>query len=140
MPLLEGTYRFAPALGPDGNRVRRDGSTTDWWLIIQCDRDVGRYLRRLHTLDAPYHPPIAEPLWGAHVSVVRGETPTNLEHWRDREGGTVTLTYEHSPQEQDGYVYLPVECAAALDYRELLGLTRDPRWPLHLTIGNRKGR
>lgn len=138
MPIISGTYEFAPALGPDGNRVRRDGSTTDWWLIIRFDRDLGRYLRHLYKLASPAQADIAEPLWGPHVSIVQGEKPVNLEYWKDRDGELVSIEYEQDPRETDGYIYLPVLCEPALDYRQRLGLPREPKWPLHLTIGNRK--
>jgi hypothetical protein len=36
------------------------------------------------------------------------------------------------------YVFFPVRCEAALEYRERLGLPRAPRYLLHLTIGNLK--
>ncbi len=45
---------------------------------------------------------------------------------------------EGPPQEIGDYVLYPVRCEAALDYRERLGLPREPRYPLHLTIGNLK--
>lgn len=138
MPTLSGIYVFAPALSPDGNRTRRDGTTTDWWLIIQFDREVGRYLRRLHEISSTNASQLSEPLWGPHVSVVRGEKPPHLESWRDRQGREVTLEYTQAPQETDGYIYFPVQCKEALNYRDLLGLPRQPQWPLHLTIGNRK--
>jgi len=138
MPRITGTYRFAPSLSSDGNKVRRDGTTTDWWLIIQCCRELGRYQRELYKRDCPSAGYLSEPLWGAHVSIVQNEVPPIIEHWRDLEGEQLTLEYLQSPQESDGYVYLPVHCAEALDYRERLGLCRQPKWPLHLTIGNQK--
>lgn len=82
--------------------------------------------------------PLSEPLWGAHVSVVLGEVPTNVKLWRDREGQTVELEYAQKPQFFGEYVVFPVQCEKALNYREQLGLAREPQWPLHLTIGNCK--
>lgn len=138
MPKLQGKYVFAPAVGPDGSRVRRDGTTTDWWLIIQCDRDAGKYLRRLYELAHPSAASLSEPLWGTHVSVIRGEVPTNPCPWGDRDGAPITIEYAQQPQQASGYVFLPVQCDAALEYRQQLGLPRQPQWPLHLTIGNYK--
>ncbi len=138
MPHIIGRYEFAPALGANGKRVRRDGATTDWWLIIRLDKDLGRYLRQLYTLDSPAGGAISDPLWGAHVSIVQNEKPENLQHWQDRDGREVELEYLQDPRETDGYLFLPVVCAEALDYRQTLGLPREPRWPLHLTFGNRK--
>lgn len=138
MPRLSGVYRFAPPLDASGNRMRRDGRSTDGWLIIQCDPDVGRYLRRLRMLERRAAPPLADPLWGAHVSVVLGETLPDPRHWNDREGRVVEFEYVHPPREVDPYAFFPVICEDALEYRESLGLPREPRWPLHLTFGNFK--
>ncbi len=138
MPKILAVYEFAPAVGPGQGTRRRDGTTTDWWLILRCERDLGSYLRRLYCSDSPAAGAIQEPLWGPHVSVVQDEMPPNMAHWRDREGAEVELEYTQDPQESNGYVYMPVRCEVALDYRELLGLPRQPRFPLHLTIGNRK--
>lgn len=118
--------------------MRRDGSTTEWWLILQCEADVGRYLRELYALDVRRTRCLADPLWGAHVSVVQNEVPPNLAAWRALEGRPMRFEYCHPPQEIGEYVFFPVECAEALDYREHLGLSREPRLPLHFTIGNRK--
>lgn len=138
MPRITGRYEFAPAVGPNGSRLRRDGTRTDWWLIIRLDKDLGRYLRHLYALQAPANRAISDPLWGPHVSIVQNEIPPEPAHWRDRDGASVELEYLQDPQEADGYLFLPVICDPALDYRESLGLPRQPRWPLHLTFGNRK--
>lgn len=138
MPSLTGICRFAPPLGPGGARTRRDGGTTDWWLILQCEPDVGRYLRQLYALDMRRTRQLSDPLWGAHVSVVQDEMPPDLTQWRALEGQAMTFEYLHPPQQIGEYAFYPVECAEALAYREALGLPRQPRWPLHLTFGNRK--
>lgn len=136
MPSLLARHVFAPTLGRQGGRIRRDGQTTDWWLIVVCDRDFGRYQRRLFAMATPGTPPISEPLWGAHVSVVRGEVPPNPSLWNVPDGSEVRLSYRQEPRESEGFIYLPVDCPSLLDYREALGLPRQPKWPLHLTIGN----
>lgn len=136
MPSVLARYVFAPTLGPGRGRIRRDGQTTDWWLILVCDRDFGRYQRRLFALARPDAPPISEPLWGAHVSVVRGEVPPNRSLWKESDGLEVRIAYRQEPCESEGFIYLPVSCPSLLDYREALGLPREPTWPLHLTIGN----
>ncbi len=138
MPALTGICRFAPPLDAGGGRVRRDGSTTDWWLILQCEPDVGRYLRELYALDVRRTRQLSDPLWGPHVSIVQNETPPDLAQWRALEGQPMTFDYLHPPQEIGEYVFYPVACAEALAYREALGLPREPHWPLHLTFGNRK--
>jgi hypothetical protein len=138
MPSLKGICRFAPTLGPDGSRVRRDGSTTDWWLILQCDPDIGRYLRRLYALDTHRTQRLSDPLWGPHVSIVQNEMPRDLTRWKALEGRMMAFEYRLPPQEIGEYVFFQVDCIEALDYREALGLPREPHWPLHLTFGNHK--
>lgn len=118
--------------------MRRDGGSTEFWLILVCDAELGRYLRHLYLLDARRTRSLGDPLWGPHVSIVQGEVPVHPTHWKDREGAEMAFTLRHSPQEIGDYVFFPVDCAPALDYREALGLPREPRHPLHLTIGNLK--
>ena len=134
----DGVRRFAPPLDARGGRVRRDGRTTEWWLILQCDPELGRYLRHLFHLDVRRTHRISDPLWGPHVSIVQGEVPADPAAWKEGDGEVMTFELIHAPQEIGDYVFFPVRCEAALDYRERLGLPREPQYPLHLTIGNRK--
>jgi hypothetical protein len=138
MPRIAGHYRFAPPLDAAGNRIRRDGSTTDGWLIIQCEPDLGRYLRQLRMMENRASPWLSDPLWGTHVSVVRGEALPDPRAWNDREGQLVEFEYLLPPQAVGEYAFFPVICEDALDYRERLGLPREPQWGLHLTFGNSK--
>jgi len=135
---VQGRYRFSPPLNRSGNLTRRDGRTTKWWLIIECDPDLGRYWRWLYEKHHHHLRQLQAPLWGAHVSVIRDEEPPNLELWEQAPQPIVTLDYDHEPQETADYIWLRVNCEAALDYREALGLPRQPPTPLHLTIGNCK--
>jgi hypothetical protein len=142
MPLSSTSHSgircFSPPLDARGGRVRRDGLTTDWWLILRCDPDLGRYLRHLFHLDARRTRRIVDPLWGPHVSIVQGEVPADSAAWKEGEGEPMTFELLYPPQEIGEYVFFPVRCDAALDYRERLGLPREPKYPLHLTIGNSK--
>ena len=132
-----GHCRFSPPLDARGGRVRRDGRTTEWWMILDCDPELGRYLRWLHHLDTRRVQRLSDPLWGPHISVVQDEVPTQSALWKDREGQPMHFRLVYPPQSFAEYVFFPVECEQALDYREALGLPREPRWPLHLTFGNR---
>ena len=130
------TYRFSPPLNRSGKTTRRDGGTTKWWLILECDREIGRYLRHLFEVAAHHTQRLQEPLWGAHVSVVRDEEPPNAELWEQLEGRQVCLEYDCEIELVNGFAVAPARCKDALDYREALGLPREPKYPLHLTIGN----
>lgn len=135
---LSGVCRFSPPLDPRGGTTRRDGRSTEHWMILQCEPELGRYLRHLHHLDARRARLLADPLWGPHISVVQDEPAADPARWMDREGEAMAFELLYPPQVFDAYVFYPVRCEAALDYRELLGLPREPRYPLHLTIGNFK--
>jgi hypothetical protein len=130
-----GTFRYSPELRP-GSWQRRDGGSTRWWLIIDCDPELGRFLRHLYTI-ACHRTRVAQaPLWGTHISVIRGDVPPNQAAWGRFQGAEVEFEYEPLVQETGGYLWVPVACAPALARREQLGLPREPEPPLHLTIGN----
>ncbi len=130
------SYRFSPPLNKSGKTTRRDGRTTKWWLILECDREIGRYLRHLFEVAAHRTQCLQEPLWGAHVSVIRDEKPPNPDLWEKLEGRQVCVEYDCEIELVNGFAVAPARCEAALEYREILGLPREPKYPLHLTIGN----
>lgn len=135
--LATGRLRYSPTL-PNGTMVRRDGKTTKWWLVIDCDPLIGRYYRHLYHL---YHwktREIKKPSWEAHISIIANEQPPNEALWRKYDGQHIEFEYNHVAGENDIYVWLPVYCDRALDIRQELGLPRHPYVPLHMTIGNNK--
>jgi hypothetical protein len=79
------------------------------------------------------------PAWGPHISVVRGEMPRNKALWGQYEGTQIRFRYDpNDVRRNDEYIWLPVECPALLDFREELGLRREPRQALHLTVAHWK--
>ena len=129
---------FSPALNRSGSTKRRDGKTTEWWLILACDREIGSYLRSLYRMKNHGVRSLNEPLWGTHVSVIRDEKPPNLEAWKRLEGCELEIEYSREVEIHGGYAVAAAHSEAALDYREELGLPREPPFPLHMTIGNLK--
>jgi hypothetical protein len=131
-----GTFRYSPTL--NGSLMRRDGGTTRWWLIIDCDPELGRFSRHLLVQGTYRTRTVQSPLWGTHISVVRGEEPPLKAAWERLNGQEVEFEYEPVIRETDGYLWVPIRCEAALTHRQELGLQREPDPPLHLTIGNLK--
>ena len=131
-----GIFRCSPTL--NGSLLRRDGGTTLWWLIIDCDPELGRYLR--HQVVAAVHRTrqVQAPLWGTHISVIRNEEPPRKQAWEQLNGTEVEFEFELAIRETNGYLWVPVFCEPALQHREELGLPREPQPPLHMTIGNLK--
>jgi hypothetical protein len=130
-----GTLRYSPELRP-GSHQRRDGGSSRWWLIVEADEELGRYLRHLFLLAHWRTRRLQGPLWGTHVSVIRGDVPPQLQHWGDGDGDAIEFDLDLRAQETQGFVWCPVQCEAVLALRERLGLAREPQPPLHLTVGN----
>jgi hypothetical protein len=128
-----------------------------WWLVIECCDDLARYYRSLfnHVNRAWYQ--LHAPAWGSHISVVCDEIPAseNLQFWEAHDGEEVEFFYEPilytaalevtgneprviplEPGYNNGqYVWLDVRCERAIELRRELGLSPEPFYPLHLTIG-----
>jgi len=52
-------------------------SNVKWWCIVAVDREISRYYRGW--IQKTYHiKGLVKPAWDAHISVVRGEIPANI--------------------------------------------------------------
>lgn len=104
--VTRGRCRFAPPLDRSGRTQRRDGESTEWWMILECDRDLGRYYRALYATAHYQISQLQEPLWRTHVTVVRGEVPLNEEHWRACEDAEMEIAYGSSIEIHRAYAGL----------------------------------
>ncbi len=78
---------------------------------------------------------VTSPAWGPHISVIRGEPLPDPSLWGLYEGTDIRFKYDpESIYYNRGHFWLDVECDPLLDLREELGLLRQPRKPLHITI------
>ena len=125
-----GTLRYSPAL--------LGGGQEKWWLVMDCDREIGRYYRSLYEMHWNRCRKIQPSSWAEHVTIIRNEEPpeANKKLWLKYDGLSVDFSYSPNTQSDDLYVWLSVHCPFLLDIREELGLPRDPLYPLHLTVGN----
>ena len=138
-----GTIKYDP---PRGDMKRR----TNWWAIIQVDREITRYYRwlvmREYWAHTALHPDwLKQPSWNAHVSVVRGEEPRGelKKLWNLHHGQRVTLEYEHNPRyngdttamgaRTGSFWFLDVYCPEISYIRNELGLKTF--YKSHLTFG-----
>ena len=104
-----GTFRYGPAIRGD-SLVRRDGASTEWWLILDIDPELGRYLRAEYSR-LRYRTVVPQPpLWGTHVSVIRGEEPPDETAWKKFDGERVEVRYAAGVFETKEYLWLPVAC------------------------------
>jgi hypothetical protein len=127
----EGILKYSPKTL--GNRV-----SDKWWLIIECDPEIGRYVRHLYRKFRFDCDTMTRPAWREHITVIRNEHPLSdrLHLWEMNEGQVMTFRVGLEVKTNGEYFWLDIECDRVLDIREELGLPRNPYYPLHLSIGH----
>ena len=110
------------------------------WAVLMCDDEISRYYRHLYAIENPYlnsgkSTKLTRPVWGAHISFLRSEHVPNFKLWRLDDGKLVDFEYEAGVKTNGEYFWLHVSCPYLLDLREKYGLSREPKFGLHLTIG-----
>lgn len=104
------------------------------WVLLECDRSIAQYYCSLYSMEYFYKPKIQIPLWGAHISVVRGEIL--LSQFKDEiQGMEIEFYYVNTMFTNGVHFWLPVICPILDDIRELFGLGRG-YVNYHLSIGN----
>lgn len=114
--------------------------TSEKWLVLMCDDEISKYYRKLYTYshkfaNGGYSLSLTRPIWGAHISLIRGEKLPNNHLWRLDENKIIEFEYEAGVQSNNEYYWLRVKCDYLLDLREKYGLKRNPQFGLHLTVG-----
>jgi hypothetical protein len=114
--------------------------SNDKWAAVLCDDEISRYYRYLYSKEYPYlnsgrSTTLTRPIWGSHISLVRNEPIPNPKLWRLDEGKIIEFEYEGGVLGNSKYYWLKVQCPYLEDLREKMGLSRQPRFGLHLTIG-----
>lgn len=122
-----GTLRYSP-------KLLGDRASEKWWLVVDCDPELGKYYRHLFWLGAYKTAKVFRPAWREHITVIRNEEPPNVSLWEKYAGHQVQFQYNARPQTNGDYWWLSVECDQLLEIREELGLPRQPKIPLHLSI------
>ena len=115
-------------------------SSSDQWLVLMGDDEISKYYRHLYSKEYPYlnsgrSTKLTRPVWGTHVSIIRGERLSNPKLWRMDEGKLIEFEYEGGVIDNGEYYWLKVNCPYLGDLREKMGLRREPRFGFHLTIG-----
>ncbi len=115
-------------------------SSSDRWLVLMCDDEISKYYRHLYTIAYPYlngerKGKLTRPVWGTHISVIRGERVPNHKLWRLNENKIIEFNYEAGVLDNGEYYWLKVVCPELEDLRAQYGLSRYPKFGFHLTIG-----
>lgn len=129
-----GTLRYSPRLLGDKHPEK-----PKWWLILDCDQEVGRYYRELYFIAHCRGDKLIRPAFREHITVVRDEEPPDDKKplWWKYNREVVEFTLPHHVGNNGDYFWIDVYCPRLLDIREELGLRRSPHWPLHFSIGHR---
>lgn len=108
-----------------------------WWCIAKVDFDIAAYYRWF--VEKNVNPKgILAPSWHPHISVIRGEKPSDdLMHlWKKYHGKIIAFEYSNSLKERNGFWFLePIKCNFIMEIRKELKFPTN--WPLHLTVARR---
>lgn len=105
------------------------------WLIVMCDDEISKYYRHLFYKEFPWKGKLHRPIWGTHISVIRGEKVSKENLWGLDNNKIIHFEYEGGVQDNGEYFWLKVKCNYLLDLRQKYNLARNPKFGLHLTIG-----
>lgn len=115
-------------------------ASSERWLVLMADDEISKYYRHLYTLQYPYlnaerYGKLTRPVWGTHISVIRGEKVPNFHLWGLANNELVEFEYEPGVQDNKEYYWLKVKCKYLEKIRKEYGLSPHPRFGYHLTIG-----
>lgn len=115
-------------------------ASSERWLVVMCDDEISKYYRHLFSKDYPYVNgervgKLTRPVWGTHISVIRGERIPNMNLWGIDANKIIEFEYEAGVIDNGEYYWLKAKCPYLSDLREKYGLHKEPRFGFHLTIG-----
>ncbi len=110
-------------------------SSSERWLVLMADDEISKYYRHLHQRELPWLGKLSRPVWGTHLSIIRGERVHNHQLWGLDANKIVEFEYEGGVQDNGEYYWLKVVCPYLKDLRMKYGLRPDPKFGFHLTIG-----
>jgi hypothetical protein len=102
-----------------------------WWALLACDQDIARFyawLLKKHGL-----PTQKNGLWGAHVSVIKGDEPPEKNLW-GKPHKLIEFWYTNQIRWDNGvHAWLDVCCPQMSAIRQSMGLP--PKDFYHMTLG-----
>lgn len=112
-------------------------------LVLDVDQGISDYYRAM----LPKWVRTNKQMYPAHISVVRKETPPNMEFWRKYDGEEIEFKYSNVIRWSEIYYWLDAWCERLEQIRVELGLPVDSPYTkapigfaktFHVTIGNTK--
>jgi hypothetical protein len=105
------------------------------WLVLMCDDEISLYYRALFYREFPWKGKLTRPVWGTHISIIRGEYIPKFDLWGLDANKIIDFEYEGGVIDNNEYYWLKVKCPYLNDLRIKYGLSPEPRFGFHLTIG-----
>lgn len=108
------------------------------WVIVECPKDVLDYY--WHWIYKTTNKKLNKPRFGSHISVIRVTEECNRQNilYRKHHNEMIEFSYSNELQTNGDYWWLPVQCDKLELLREELGLSKEPEFGFHLTIGKEK--
>ena len=113
---------------------RRIIKSSDWWIILRTDEGLIEYYKYL--IGRKWDVKFEQTIWGSHISVNRGVAPPNKELWGKYKGEKVEFQYTNNIyRANDLFFCIDAYSKRLEEIRVELGLTPQPKYGFHLTIG-----
>lgn len=116
-----------------------------YWMILRCDQGIMEYYRwwihnSFRDVWGRQIYKTSAPLAQSHISIVRGENPSDKGKriWDTFLNKTLKFSYSPDIRTNGKHWWLEVSCPDIYDIRESLGLRPVPKLPLHLTVATNR--
>ena len=130
-----GRIQYDPPRGKMKNK-------TQYWAVVNVDKEITRYFR--WWVEKALHIKLYQPSWDAHISIIRGERPSQdkLHLWKKYDGEEIEFKYSINVRQTGDttgydrpshYWFVEVECPFLKEIRNEFGFPSD--WKQHITIG-----
>jgi hypothetical protein len=110
-------------------------ASSERWLVMMCDDEISRYYRTMFYSEYPWMGKLGRPVWGTHISVIRGEYIPNNQLWGLDSNKLVEFEYDGGVIDNKEYYWMKVRCLYLSNLRVTYGLPPEPRFGFHLTVG-----
>ena len=115
---------------------------TQWWAVVEVDKEITRYFR--WWIKKELWIDLCQPSWDAHISIIRGERPSNdkKDLWKKYDGMKIDFKYSLNVRQSGDttgwdrpshFWFVEVECPQLKQIRDEFGFPSD--WKQHITIG-----
>lgn len=103
---------------------------TPWWMLVIVGEGIIDFYAWLLKKKGIRTEP--NKLWGPHISVIKGEEPTEKDLW-GKNNGDIEFWYSNQPRWHEKHAWLDVYSPDLRDLRIKLGLSE--KLTYHITIG-----